>query len=115
MFFGKEFPPAVCIDLGCCNGIAPGAAHDSLPYLCAIVTARRLRPLARRRLSTARPDRVCIRARNPWVCFRLLLWGWYVRFKTHTPEVLRRVIDSRPYNKCQVSSLLELCDKPETR
>jgi hypothetical protein len=30
-------------------------------------TLRRLRPLARRRLSTIRPFFVCIRTRNPWV------------------------------------------------
>jgi hypothetical protein len=30
-------------------------------------TLRRLRPLARRRLSTIRPFFVCMRTRNPWV------------------------------------------------
>jgi hypothetical protein len=35
-----------------------------------------LRPLARRRLRTARPAAVLIRFRNPWVVFRLRLWGW---------------------------------------
>ena len=57
-----------------------GKACDTTPatagYFWPIVTARRLRPLARRRLSTARPDRVFFRARNPWVRFRLLLCGW---------------------------------------
>ena len=43
-------------------------------------TVRRLRPLARRRLSTARPALVAMRTRNPCVFFRLRLFGWYVRF-----------------------------------
>jgi len=43
-------------------------------------TVRRLRPLARRRLSTARPALVDMRTRNPCVFFRLRLFGWYVRF-----------------------------------
>jgi hypothetical protein len=43
-------------------------------------TVRRLRPLARRRFSTARPAFVDMRTRNPCVFFRLRLFGWYVRF-----------------------------------
>lgn len=35
----------------------------------------RLRPLARRRLSTSRPLRVAIRARKPWVRLRFRLLG----------------------------------------
>src|SRR6185436_19911194 len=38
-------------------------------------TLRRLRPLARRRLITARPLRVRIRTRKPWVRLRLRLFG----------------------------------------
>jgi hypothetical protein len=38
-------------------------------------TARRLRPLARRRLRTRRPLFVAMRARNPWVRFRCRLLG----------------------------------------
>jgi len=38
-------------------------------------TARRLRPLARRALITARPPRVRMRARKPWVRARLTLDG----------------------------------------
>jgi hypothetical protein len=61
-------------------------AHDHLKlrwyYFLAVVTERRLRPRARRRRRTARPPRVFMRARNPWVRFRLLLCGWYVRFTT---------------------------------
>ena len=40
----------------------------------------RLRPFWRRRLSTRRPPLVRIRTRNPWVLFRLRLFGWNVRF-----------------------------------
>jgi hypothetical protein len=38
-------------------------------------TARRLRPLARRALMTARPPRVRMRAKKPWVRARLTLEG----------------------------------------
>ena len=41
---------------------------------------RRARPLARRALMTARPPRVRIRARNPWVRLRLTSLGWNVLF-----------------------------------
>ena len=50
----------------------PGLDHD---YLVAIVTARRLRPLARRRLITSRPFFVDIRTRKPWVLLRDTLLG----------------------------------------
>jgi hypothetical protein len=40
------------------------------------VTARRLRPLARRRFRTWRPFFVAMRARNPCVRLRLILLGW---------------------------------------
>ena len=39
-------------------------------------TARRLRPLARRALMTARPPRDFIRTRNPWVRARRTLEAW---------------------------------------
>ena len=41
---------------------------------------RRFLPLSLRRLRTARPAFVLMRLRNPWVFFRFLLLGWYVRF-----------------------------------
>ena len=47
--------------------VARPAAHQ---------TVSRLRPFARRRLSTTRPARVCIRARNPCVRARLRFFGW---------------------------------------
>jgi hypothetical protein len=42
----------------------------------------RFRPRLRRARSTARPPRVRIRTRNPWVFFRLRVLGWNVRFTT---------------------------------
>jgi hypothetical protein len=54
----------------------PGkTGHGSGSYLAAMVTARRLRPLARRLLMTSRPFLVDIRTRNPWVLFREVLLG----------------------------------------
>src|SRR4029077_6025107 len=38
-----------------------------------------LRPLRRRAESTARPERVRMRTRNPWVRLRRRLLGWSVR------------------------------------
>jgi hypothetical protein len=43
---------------------------------------RRARPLARRAERTARPARVRIRSRNPWVFARRRLFGWNVRLLT---------------------------------
>src|SRR5690606_30638660 len=43
-------------------------------------TARRLRPLARRARMTARPPRVFILTRKPWVRLRRVTDGWKVRF-----------------------------------
>lgn len=41
---------------------------------------KRARRLARRALITARPARVRIRSRKPWVLFRFSTLGWKVRF-----------------------------------
>src|SRR5205823_12430523 len=49
-------------------------------YFFGALTARRLRPLARRRFSTVRPCLVLIRLRNPCSRLRRILLGWYVRF-----------------------------------
>lgn len=46
-----------------------------IAYFEAIVTTSRLRPLARRRLSTSRPPFVRMRARNPCTRFRRILLG----------------------------------------
>ena len=43
-------------------------------------TANRLRPLARLALMMARPPRVFIRTKKPWVRARRVFEGWYVRF-----------------------------------
>jgi len=43
---------------------------------------RRARPLDRREERTARPARVRIRSRKPWVLARRRLFGWYVRLLT---------------------------------
>ena len=40
----------------------------------------RLRPFCRRRFNTSRPPLVRMPTRNPWVLFRLRLFGWNVRF-----------------------------------
>jgi hypothetical protein len=44
-----------------------------------------LRPLRRRAEMTARPERVRMRTRNPWVRLRRRLLGWYVRFIKNAP------------------------------
>ena len=59
-----------------------------------VQTARRLRPLARRALITARPPRVFMRIRKPWVRARRILEGWYVRFivvSALTPQPMKRI------------------------
>src|SRR5436190_1062982 len=43
---------------------------------------RRARPLARREVMMARPARVRMRSRKPWVFARRRLFGWYVRLLT---------------------------------
>ena len=48
-------------------------------------TVRRWRPFARRLLITFWPSAVLMRFRNPWQVFRLLLFGWYVRFMVLAP------------------------------
>lgn len=50
------------------------------PCLDGNWTASRFRPFLRRRLRIARPQRVCIRARNPCLLERRLLRGRYVGF-----------------------------------
>ncbi len=56
-----------------------GRFRQMLPY-----GVSRARPLARRELSTLRPLRVAIRARNPWVRARFSTLGWKVRFMGET-------------------------------
>ncbi len=45
-------------------------------YLDAMLTARRLRPLALLLLMTRRPFLVAMRTRKPWVLFLEILLGW---------------------------------------
>jgi len=49
--------------------------HGGKVHLVGMVTTNRLRPLARRRLSTLTPSLVRIRTRKPWVLFRRILLG----------------------------------------
>jgi len=61
-------------------GFWTGAVHRQLASAMRLrnsppQTDRRFRPLARRRLITARPARVLIRSKNPWVRFRRKLLG----------------------------------------
>ena len=67
------------------------------------LTVRRLRPFARRRLSTNRPFFVCMRTKNPCVRRRWRLFGWNVRFpfmkslwRRSEPPML-----SKPFGRCQ--------------
>jgi hypothetical protein len=48
-------------------------------------TASRLRPFLRRLLSTSRPQRVLIRARNPCLRIRFRLRGRYVGCTSYLP------------------------------
>jgi hypothetical protein len=56
----------------------PLTLRQDPPCLLPIETVSRFRPFFRRRESTARPQRVAIRARNPWVLIRRLFRGRYV-------------------------------------
>jgi len=55
------------------------------PTINLLYTARRLRPLLRRRLRIARPEAVLIRLRKPCLLRRFLLLGWKVRFTFKNP------------------------------
>ena len=52
-------------------------------------TLRRLRPLRRRAARIARPARVRMRSRKPWVFARRRVFGWYVRFPLAILKILR--------------------------
>ena len=52
------------------------AGHSSHPYLEGVLGARRLRPFARRRLSTVRPAAVFMRERKPCLRRRRIRLGW---------------------------------------
>jgi hypothetical protein len=57
----------------------------------------RLRPFCRRRFSTRRPPLVRMRTRNPWVLFRLRLFGWNVRFMLSPGRFGERPSAGGPY------------------
>jgi hypothetical protein len=58
------------------------AERHSPRYFLPAETARRFRPLSRRRFKTALPALVELRRRNPCVRLRLTFDGWYVRLDT---------------------------------
>lgn len=60
--------------------IQPAAARVTRARQNVVYALRRLRPLARRALITARPPGVAMRARKPWVRLRLIMLGWNVLF-----------------------------------
>lgn len=84
----------------------------------AAQAVRRLRPLARRRLSTSLPLAVAMRALNPWVRLRLILLGWKVRFMVLLAPVAaaatrcasRRGVDSK-----EIGSTVQCHDLPPAR
>jgi hypothetical protein len=55
--------------------VSPKARHKLLPDNYSLLTVRRFRPLARRRLSTSRPFFVLMRTRKPCVLLRCRLFG----------------------------------------
>jgi hypothetical protein len=61
------------------------AAANPLGRPKSLYTASRLRPFARRRLSTSRPFLVLMRTRNPCVRLRWRVFGWNVRFPFMRP------------------------------
>jgi len=75
-----SFLPGPLVFAGSTNPTQPGEGLITVHpmdrrYLLEIVAARRLRPLARRRLITLAPDLERIRLRNPCVRLRLILLG----------------------------------------
>ena len=66
-------------DLGNPSAAAARAPTCSRDYFFGAEAASRFRPLARLRLSTARPATVELRLRKPWVRFLRSFEGWYVR------------------------------------
>jgi hypothetical protein len=75
--------PAACLDhrgeLVPTAQTMPDREHVLVPKPYA---DRRARPLNRREERTARPARVRMRSRKPWVFARRRLFGWYVRLLT---------------------------------
>lgn len=69
----------LCVDLLKLGPAAnPLVRPESQAY--SLLTVRRFRPFARRRLRTRRPFLVLIRTRKPWARTRWRVLGWNVRF-----------------------------------
>jgi hypothetical protein len=68
-----------------CRGSIRGPRHQ----VRGVQALSRARPLWRRAARTARPARVRIRSRKPWVFARRRLFGWNVRLLTGAPGRLR--------------------------
>jgi hypothetical protein len=64
-----------------------------------------LRPFARRRLITAWPPGVLMRARNPWVRWRRTRLGWYVRFIGGSSTGWRVPLDAHPGRREEAGSV----------
>jgi hypothetical protein len=71
----------------------------------SLLTVRRFRPLARRRLRTRRPFFVLMRTRKPCVRLRCRLLGWNVRFPFILGNSLRsgneRTMLANEFGRCQ--------------
>ena len=61
------------------------------------------RPLRRRAARTARPARVRMRSRKPWVLARRRLFGWNVRLLTGTPGTVRNSSVPHQRRTCRAS------------
>jgi hypothetical protein len=72
------------------KGVARGQSRGRGEH--AAQADRRLRPLARRAARIARPARVRMRSRNPWVRDLRRLFGWKVRLLTVDLPVLARQV-----------------------
>ncbi len=94
----SPFLPGPLVFAGSTDPANPGeglfAVHPMVRcYLLEIVAAKRLRPLARRRLITFAPDLERIRLRKPCVRLREILLGWNVRFMILSTPVRHQYID----------------------
>lgn len=88
---------------------APGYFKDhAAAYFDGSFTVSRLRPFLRRRLSTSRPHRVSIRARNPCLRMRRLLRGRYVGLPIST---LLQTAASSDYKRAKDRSLPIDCQR----
>ena len=83
---GPTAAPAATYDLAELGGGGQAVARGEHARQLTPQAARRSRPLRRRAASTARPARVRMRRRKPWVLCRRRLFGWNVRLlKVFTP------------------------------